>query len=526
MDVEFFLLVISLLFFASIFFDRIGQRFGMPALLIFLLVGILFGQEGLGIRFDNTESAQAIATIAMCVILFTGGLDTKLETIRPVIGAGVTLATFGVLITCLITGLVLWVASIPFDSKITLPMALLVAATLSSTDSASVFSILRGRGIRLKHRLGPTLELESGANDPMAYVLVTTLIGICTNQGDTTVLGVVQSMVIQLVVGFAIGIASGYILIWVLKRVKLTNMSLYPIMILSACILIFSMTYYMRGNSYLAVYVGGLIIGNYKFARKRQTRSFFDGLNWLCQLMMFLMLGLMVTPSDFLRLSVWIPALAISVLLITLARPIAVFLSMLPFSSKYNGRDMIMVSWVGLKGAVPIIFAIQCKAHGVQNADFIFDLIFLCSLISLTFQGLTIERMARYLKLAIPASKLKHLYHFDLDLPEEIESSVTELTVDAAMMEHGAQLKDLHLPRKTLVIMVNRAENYFVPTGVSELQVGDNLLVITDDDAALAQQQMEQEHAAALNDWQHKLIQHPTEFIRAKADEFMNHETQ
>lgn len=527
MDVEFLLLAISLLFFASIFFDRIGRKVGMPALLVFLLVGILFGRDGLGLHFDSIEAAQAIGSIAMCVILFTGGLDTKFSTIRPVLGPGATLATFGVLLTCLVTGLTIWGIYRPFSQyTMSLSLALLLAATLSSTDSASVFSIMRSHGIRLKHRLGETLELESGANDPMAYVLVTTLIGICTSTTtESTALGIFQTMFIQLVVGLAIGVVAGYSLIWILDHVQLSNQSLYPIMILSACIFIFSATHYMMGNSYLAVYVGGLIIGNYKFARKRQTHAFFDGLTWLSQLLMFLMLGLMVTPTDFLHINVWLPSLVISLTLIFIARPLAVFCSLQPFMRQYNGRDMLLISWVGLKGAVPIIFAIQCLAAGVPFADTFFNVIFLCSLFSLAVQGLTIDKMADKLKLSAPAVKLKRLYHFDMDLPEEVESSATEMTVTPQMMRNGHQLKDLSLPHKTLVIMVNRKESYFVPTGVSEIQEGDILLMITDDASMLAAQQLELEQQQNKDDWQQQLIQHPKEFLRTKAHEFMDHET-
>ena len=523
---ELFLLIISLLFFASIFFERIGNRFGMPALLVFLLVGMFFGQEGLDVHVDNIEQAEAIATVAMCIILFTGGLNTKFEDIRPVIGPGASLATIGVIVTCLITGIVIMLVYIPFEGvTVPLSLSLLGAATLSSTDSAAVFSILRNQNFRLKHHLRETLELESGANDPMAFVLVITLIDVCTHaQTELSTLQIVQTMVVQLVVGLAIGIASGYLLIWLMKKVNLTNMSLYPQMILSACIFIFGATYYMKGNSYLAVYVGGLIIGNYHFTRKRQTRAFFDGLTWMAQLLLFLMLGMMVQPSDFLNLEVWLPSLIIVLALLFLARPIAVFVSLLPFLKKYNGKDMALLSWFGLKGAVPIVFAIICKANEVPYADTIFNVVFLCSLISLSLKGATCGRVARQLGLASPATELKRLYHFDLDLPEEIQSSVTEVCVSESMVQNGNTLKDMHLPNKTLVIMVNREDSYFVPTGNSELQEGDNLLIITDDDATLAQQMIEQQQKSENSDWHHQLIQHPTSFIKGKASEFMNHE--
>ena len=304
-------MILSLLFFASIFTDKIGYKFGVPALLLFLAVGMFFGPDGIGALFNEdgvgymikTETAEALSTIALCIILFSGGMDTKLTDIRPVLAPGVTLATAGVLITAVVTGVILFYIFGWLQSLATVPMsmALLIAATMSSTDSASVFSILRTNGIGLKHNIRPLLELESGANDPMAYVLTTTLIGVTTAKAAVSGLEIVQTIVIQLVMGTVIGFFFGKGLVELMRRVKLSNESLYPIMVLTACIFIFSVTHFMKGNAYLAVYVGGLIIGNSKFTRKRQTKSFFEGLTWLAQLVMFLMLGLMVHPHELLN---------------------------------------------------------------------------------------------------------------------------------------------------------------------------------------------------------------------------------
>jgi len=272
MQVEFVLLVLSLLFFVSILTDKIGYRLGVPALLLFLTVGMLFGPDGIGkwIGTDgigymvNIGTAQALGTVALSIILFSGGMDTKITEIRPVIWQGVTLATLGVLLTMLITGLIIylvfgWLHSV---GTLSLMMALLIAATMSSTDSASVFSILRTNGIQFKHGLKPILELESGANDPMAYILTVTLIGIVTGDGTDTItpLEIIQNVLIQLVMGAVMGFAFGKLVVQLLKRVRLSNQSLYPIMVLSACVFIFGVTYYMKGNPYLAVYIGGLII--------------------------------------------------------------------------------------------------------------------------------------------------------------------------------------------------------------------------------------------------------------------------
>ena len=497
------LLVLSLLFFISILADKIGYKFGVPALLLFLAVGMLFGPHGMGGLLGggmeiDIDTAQAISTLAMCIILFSGGMDTKLSDVKSVLGPGVTLATLGVLLTCIITGLIIhilfgWINAV---ATVSIWMALLMAATLSSTDSASVFSILRTNGMGLKHNLRPLLELESGANDPMAYVLTTALISIVVSiqlaGGDTEVvsaLPIIQTVAIQLVMGTVLGVAFGQGLVQLLRRVKLGNEALYPIMILTACIFIFSITYYLKGNTYLAVYVGGLVIGNSKFTRKRQTKSFFNGLTWLSQLVMFLMLGLMVKPAELLDYHVWLPCLIISIVMICISRPLSVLLCMLPFR-EFGQRDRLMLSWVGLKGAVPIIFAIMCKAEGVPYADLLFNVVFLCTIVSLLSQGTTLSLVAKKLALDTKQDATRTLEHFDLDLPDEIQSSAREVEVTEYTLERGNTLRQLQLPPRTLIIMVRRGEDFFVPTGSSELQVGDQLLVISDKDAEQTYKQM------------------------------------
>lgn len=491
MQVELVLLILSLLFFISIIADKIGYKFGVPALLLFLIVGMLFGTGGLGILFGGeaheipTGHAQALSTVAMCIILFTGGMDTKLSDVKSVLAPGITLATIGVLLTCVITGVIIyfifgWLNAVV---SVSIWMALLIAATMSSTDSASVFSIMRTNGIGLKHDLRPLLELESGANDPMAYVLTTTLIGVVlSGSQDVSALPIVQTIVVQLVMGTVLGFVLGKGLVALMRRVQLANEALYPIMVLTACIFIFAITYYLEGNTYLAVYVGGLIIGNSKFTRKRQTKAFFNGLTWLSQLIMFLMLGLMVRPADFLHLNVWLPCLIISIVMVGISRPAAVWLCMLPFP-RWRTRDRLMLSWVGLKGAVPVIFAVMCKAQGVPNADIIFNVIFLCTIVSLLTHGTTLSVVARKLNLATPPQEERKLEHFDMDLPDEIQSTAREVEVTERMLEKGNTPKELKIPPHTLIVMVRRENDFFIPTGSSVLQTGDQLLVISDHDA-------------------------------------------
>ena len=530
MQVELVLLVLSLLFFASIFTDKIGYKFGVPALLLFLTVGMLFGPHGIGYWLGEPSgetidlgAAQAMGTIALCVILFSGGLDTKIADIRPVMAPGLTLATVGVFLTCVITGVLIWLIFgwLNAIEAVSIWTALLMAATMSSTDSASVFSTLRTNGIKLKHNLRPLLELESGANDPMAYILTITLISIVlAPEAEISALTIFQDILIQLVMGAVMGFIFGKVIVWLLNRVSLGNESLYPIMVLTACIFIFSVTYYTRGNPYLAVYIGGLIIGNSRFTRKRQTKSFFDGLTWLSQLAMFLMLGLMVKPVEFLKLEVWLTSLIISIVMIFLSRPLSVVLSLLPFRN-FKQADRLYISWVGLKGAVPIIFAILCMANKVPHADLLFNVVFMCTIVSLLVQGTTLSVVARKLKLALPAEAERRLQYFDLDLPEEIQSSAWERVVDEKLIVNGNKLKEVTIPEHTLVIMVRRTDTFFVPTGDTELQLGDHLLVISDNAKQIVQD-MEDEEQEILTHWWMEFTRHTGRFVKRKWKKLMD----
>ena len=485
MQVELFLLILSTLFFASILAGKAGSRFGVPALLLFLGVGMLFGSDGLGIHFDNIKVAQMVGTVALSAILFSGGLDTKIADIKPVLGPGVVLATLGVLITAVATGSILYFL-LPQRIGIGLMGCLLLAATMSSTDSASVFSILRGKGLRLKHNLRPTLELESGANDPMAYVLVLTFISLVQQGGSPNWGGAIAMLVVQLAVGAVAGWLLGKAMVWFINKVNFDNAALYPILVLAGSFFVFAATYYIKGNSYLAVYIAGLVVGNNRFVHRRSTRSFFDGITWLAQLSMFLTLGLLVNPSELKE--VWVAGLVISLVMIFVSRPLAVFLSLAPFR-KYTFRDRLFVSWVGLRGAVPIIFAITCRAAGVPHSDVRFNVVFLCTLVSLVVQGTTLPLVARWLGVSEPPEEQRPelSQDFDIDFPEEIKSATAEAEVTPAMLERGTRMMDFRLPEKTLVIMVKRGDNYFVPTGKTTLHIGDRLMLLSDSHDELAQ---------------------------------------
>ena len=356
----------------------------------------------------------------------------------------------------------------------------------------------------------------------MAYVLTTTLIGVVTaTQGDVTTLTVVQDIVVQLVMGAVMGFLFGKGVVSLMRKAQLSNESLYPIMVLTACIFIFSATYYLKGNTYLAVYIGGLVIGNSKFTRKRQTRSFFDGLTWLSQLVIFLVLGLMVRPHELFQLEVLLAGMIISIIMIFISRPLSVFLCMIPFK-QYRSNDKLMLSWVGLKGAVPIIFAIMCKAHEVPHADLIFNVVFLCTIISLLAQGTSLSAMAKKLRLTTPPQEQKKLQHFDIDLPEEVESVATEMEVTEAMLVNGNTLKDIKFDTQLLVIMVRRGEDFFVPTGISELEVGDQLLIISDSAAEATEQYLEDSATEENEHWGMFLINNTLQFAKHKWNQLVH----
>ena len=485
-QIELLLLVVSVLFFASILVSKASSRLGVPVLLLFLGVGMVFGVDGFGIRFDDIRVAQVVGTVALCIILFSGGMDTKIGDIRPVLGPGLTLATAGVLLTAFATGLGIWLVmdKTPLGGTIGFLSSLLLASTMSSTDSASVFSILRSKGLNLKHRLKPTLELESGSNDPMAYILTITLISLSTSQGSPNYWGAIGMVFVQIIVGTLIGFVLGKGLVWLINRLKIDNPSLYPILVLTSCIFIFSVSYYAQGNSYLAVYIGGLVFGNNKFVHKRSTRNFFEGVSWLSQLTMFLTLGLLVNPSQLTWRDVVLPSLIISGLMIFVTRPLSVFVSLIPFR-KYDFRDKLFVSWCGLRGAVPIIFAILCRAENVPHADEIFNVVFVCTLISLILQGSTLSLVGKWLKVADDPEPEQLISNFDIEFQEEIKSATCEVTITEQVLQHGNRLMDYAIPESTLVIMVKRQDSYFVPTGKTQLLLGDKLMVISDNESAL-----------------------------------------
>ena len=472
----------SILIFCSILITKAGGRFGMPTLLLFLLAGMLFGCDGLGIQFSDIEQAQFVGMVALCVILFTGGVETRIDEIKPVLGPGLTLSTVGVLLTTAFTGLFIYGMSFWGILSFELPIVVcfLLAATMSSTDSASVFNILRGKNINLKNNLQPMLELESGSNDPMAYILTIVLIQLALTlcgdgaqvQTSAMVVDSLKVLVQQFASGAMIGAGAGFAASWFMNRINIGNIPLYSIMLLSMVFFTFSVADMLGGNGYLAVYITGIIVGNKKIKNRKQVVAFFDGMTWIMQIGMFLLLGLLVDPSEMWKTA--LVALLVGVFMMFVARPLSVFISLLPFKNiTFSSR--LFASWVGLRGAVPIIFAMYPVVEDVPGSDAIFNIVFFITLLSLVLQGGTIVAAAKKLDLLLPVGSEKQ---FDVELPEEAGEQSEILITEDLIAEKGNTLQALALPRGMLVIFIKRAGRYIVPNGSVELLPGDVLLVI------------------------------------------------
>jgi cell volume regulation protein A len=472
---ENFLLVGALLLFVAVLAGKAAYRLGAPALLLFLGVGIAFGYNDF-VSFDSAALAEFIGMVALCIILFSGGMDTKFADIRPIIAPGIVMATLGVTLTALIVGSFIFFIAPYLGIELPFPIALLLAATMSSTDSASVFSILRSKKQGLRQNLRPLLELESGSNDPMAYILTVVLVGIATGTEDMNWATAVGSFVVQMVVGAALGYGFGRATVWIMNRINIrNNASLYSALLLASAFFTYSFTTIAYGNGYLAVYIAGLVVGNFRIVYRNMLSTFFDSFTLLLQIILFLILGLYIDVQELMNPDVFFMALAVGFFMILIARPIATIICMAPFR-QFSKRARVYASWVGLRGAVPIIFALYTVTHEVPHADYILNVVFLVTIISLVVQGTTVSGMANWLKLAYAEPQRT----FRLTVPDHIRSEFSEIEVNEALLQNGDTLKDIHLPGHTLVVMVYRNEKYFVPKGLTQLLVGDKLLVVSD----------------------------------------------
>ena len=470
------LLVGSILMLAGIMAGKVGTRFGVPALLLFLITGMIFGSAGLGIQYNDAGHTQFIGMVALTVILFFGGLETKFAEIRPILGPGITLSTLGVLLTTVCFGGFLYgldqlgLAPVHF----TFPIALLLAATMSSTDSASVFALLRSKNMHLKEGLRPILELESGSNDPMAYMLTIALIQYVTGGNeDGSMWSILVTFLLQFSVGGLLGYAMGWLTVKLLNKANIWNEALYPILLLCAVFLTFSATTLLQGNGYLAVYIMGVLVGNRKVVHKKSIITFFDGLTWLLQIALFIILGLFVDAHSLLPIAGF--ALLAGLFMIFVARPLAVHLCLVFFPS-ISMRGRWFLSWVGLRGAVPIIFATYPLMSQVEGAETLFNIVFFITLLSLLIQGSTMPAVARLLKLDEEAKNEVSL--FGVEIPQHTGTKMVEREVTQEMLSSGRRLMEIDLREEELVILVRRGDNYMVPKGKLVLEIGDVLLIV------------------------------------------------
>jgi cell volume regulation protein A len=371
--------------------------------------------------------------------------------------------------------------SFMFSITFSLVEALLLASVMSSTDSASVFNILRSKNIAIKENLKPMLEFESGSNDPMAYMLTIGFIALIQNPQES-----IGAMVVMLLMQLAIGAIAGFLLgklmIWIINKINLNNDSLYSVLLLAGMFFIYSLTNTIQGNGYLAVYLGGLVIGNHKFVHRRSITKFFDGLTWLFQIIIFLILGLLVNPSELL--SVAGIGLLVGVFMIIIGRPLATYITLLPFR-KMTKKAKVYISWVGLRGAVPIIFATYPWVAEIPQAKTMFNIVFFVTIVSLLVQGTTVSSMANWLHLSSKKKEIKRLEEFDIEISDDMKSATSEITLSEESFINGHRIMDISLPDNTLVVMIKRNGHYFIPKGNTELKTGDILLLISDNEQAL-----------------------------------------
>ena len=467
------LLVGSVLLFISVIAGRTSFRFGIPVLLMFLFIGMLAGSEGIGgIQFDNPKIAQFIGIVSLNFILFSGGIDTKWGDIRPVMAQGIVLSTVGVLLTAFSIGGFLW-----YFTDFTFLESLLLGSIVSSTDSAAVFSLLRSKGLGLKNNLKPMLELESGSNDPMAYVLTISVISFM-QMPTISWWEMLLTFVLQLVVGAAMGIGMGKLGKKVINRLELGYEGLYMVIVLALMFFTFSATDFLRGNGFLAVYVSGLMIGNAKIIHKKPILKFFDGMAWIMQIVLFLTLGLLVFPSHVIEVAGI--GIALSIFMILVARPLSVFICLSFFN--IDLRSKTFISWVGLRGAVPIVFATYPLVAGIEGAEVIFNIVFFITIISVLLQGSTISLVAKWLHLDLPEEE-----GFKAQLAERLEHAEKTL-ISVVEVKEGypvvnQKLVDIELPPSVVIAMIRRKKRFLIPSGSSVLLAGDKIIFLAGDKA-------------------------------------------
>ncbi len=468
--IENIILIGSILLFLSIIAGKTTYKFGIPTLLLFLSIGMLAGSEGIGgILFDDPAIARFIGVVSLNFILFSGGLDTRWSSVKPVLKEGIALSSIGVLLTATLLGLFIW-----WVTDFSLFESFLLGSIVSSTDAAAVFSILRGKNLCLKNNIRPTLELESGSNDPMAYVLTITFLSLVMNP-DKSFWFILLMFVQQMALGGIAGYLFGRLSKWTINKIGLDYEGLYPVLAMTLMFITFSATDFVGGNGFLAIYICAVYLGNHPLVHKNNIVRMFDGLAWLMQIILFLTLGLLVFPSQI------IPFMGIGLLiaavLIFIARPLAVFISLLPF--KTGWRNKTFISWVGLRGAVPIVFATYPLLEGIDKANPIFNIVFFISVTSVLIQGTSLAVVARWLRLGLPGKKKNDTA--PETLAKEHPGGILEnILIQQESLVVGKKIVELGFPQNSIIAMIERNNSYFTPNGSTVIEAGDILKVITD----------------------------------------------
>uniref|UniRef100_UPI0026141F08 potassium/proton antiporter n=1 Tax=uncultured Chloroflexus sp. TaxID=214040 RepID=UPI0026141F08 len=451
----------------SVAATRASNRFGVPALILFMAVGMLAGSDGPGrIVFNDAALAQLIGVIALIYILFSGGLDTDWTNIRPVLLEGLVLANVGVLVSTIIAAVGAWLI-LGFDW----PLALLLGAIISSTDAAAVFSVMRTRGIHLKHQLEPLIELESGSNDPIAVFLTIGITQLLINP-QASIFDLVPAFIFQMLLGVAGGYAFGRLMIWVINRIRLQQEGLYVVLTMALTLLTYGFTALIGGNGFLAVYLAGIMLGNANIVHKRSILRFHDGIAWLSQIAMFLVLGLLIFPSQLPAVAG--QGLAMALWLVFVARPLSVIISL--GWTRRSLAQLLMISWAGLRGAVPIVLATFPLLAGIPDAPLLFNLVFFIVLVSVLVQGVSISWVARWLGVMSdrPESTDSHLF-----VPEVSGASqILEAHIPPDSTLVGKSLIDADLPRGLLIVQIQREGGYIIPNGSTVFAPGDRLVLL------------------------------------------------
>ncbi|MGO4919112.1 potassium/proton antiporter [Maribacter spongiicola] len=475
LTIENILLVGSILLFISIIVGKTSYKFGVPTLILFLAIGMLAGSDGIGgIKFDDPKLAQFIGIVSLNFILFSGGLDTNWKSVKPILKEGIMLSTLGVLLTALTLG-----AFVYYITDFTIYESMLLGSIVSSTDAAAVFSILRSKNLALKSNLRPTLELESGSNDPMAYVLTLAFLTLVINQ-NLSVLSIIPLFLKQMILGGIGGFAFGKLSEIIINKIKLGFEGLYPVLVIALMFITFSATDVVGGNGFLAIYICAVYLGNQDLIHKSTILKMFDGMAWLMQIVLFLTLGLLVFPSQIIPyLGI---GLLISVFLILIARPVSVLLSLMFFKMKMGRR--FYISWVGLRGAVPIVFATYPLLAGIDKANIIFSIVFFISVSSVLIQGTTLSIFAKWLNVALP-EEVKPIAENDryiLNLPK---SEMEEVSIPLDSFAVGKRIIDLHIPRSAFIVMIKRNNKFVRPGGSTIIEADDVLVLLLDNEESL-----------------------------------------